>query len=304
MRRLTLAMLFCGSMITVSSHVEGAPERPNVVSIATVPSLASMPVSVEQPKGKTKNKKKADADAQSVQMRLWVPAYYYPFGPGLGEWNRLIASAKRVPIVAIVNPASGPGDHVDTNFAAVIPRARKAGITPVGYIGTQYTRKPLAQVKKEVDTFLKFYPDLQGFHFDEQSSEARGVDYYAELYRYAHERIDGAIVLTNPGTSCDRGYAARPASDVISLFERERGFDELKLPDWTSRFPGSRFCAQAHNVATEEQMRRSVRRAAELKIGYVFITDDVGPNPYDRLPSYWDAEVEAVRRLNLPPAKR
>ena len=50
-------------------------------------------------------------------------------------------------------------------------------------------------------------------------------------------------------------------------------------------FPGSRFCAQAHNVSTEEQMKRSLRRAAELKIGYVFITDDVGPNPYDRLPS-------------------
>jgi N-sulfoglucosamine sulfohydrolase len=272
-----------------------SPET-NDASILAAPT----PVSAQRPK----SKKKLEADAPSVRMRLWVPAYYYPFGPGLREWNRLIASAKAVPIVAIVNPASGPGDHVDTNFAAVIPRARKAGLTLVGYIGTQYTRKPLKQVTKEVDTFLKFYPDLQGFHFDEQSSDARGVDYYAELYRYVHERIPGALVLTNPGTSCDRGYAARPASDVISLFERERGFDELQLPAWTSRFPGSRFCAQAHNVSTEEQMKRSLRRAAELKIGYVFITDDVGPNPYDRLPSYWPALVEAVRQLNLPPPKR
>jgi hypothetical protein len=45
-------------------------------------------------------------------------------------------------------------------------------------------------------------------------------------------------------------------------------------------------------------MKRSLRRAAQLKVGYVFLTDDVGPNPYDRLPSYWDAEVEAVRRVN------
>jgi hypothetical protein len=243
-------------------------------------------------------KKKAGDAAQSVQMRLWVPAYYYPFGPGLREWNRLIASAKAVPIVAIVNPASGPGDHVDTNFAAIIPRARKAGITLVGYIGTQYTRKPLDQVKREVDTFLRFYPEIQGFHFDEQSSDAHGVDYYVELYRYVHRRIPGALVLTNPGTSCDADYAARPASDVISLFERERGFEEYKPPAWTSKYPGSKFCVQAHNVSTEEQMNRSLRRAAELKIGYVFITDDVGPNPYDRLPSYWDAEVEAVRRVN------
>jgi Spherulation-specific family 4 len=265
---------------------------PLIASIAVVALAVSMPVWAQRPK------KKAGEAARPVAMRLWVPAYYYPFGPGLREWNRLIASAKSVPIVAIVNPASGPGDHVDTNFAAVIPRARKAGITLVGYIGTQYTRKTLEQVKGEVDTFLTFYPDIQGFHFDEQSSDARGVDYYAEIYRYVHKRIPGAPVLTNPGTSCDPGYVARPASDVVCLFERERGFEEFRPPAWISRFPGSRFCLQAHNVATEDQMRRALRRATQLKIGYVFITDDVGPNPYDRLPSYWDAEVEAVRRLN------
>jgi hypothetical protein len=258
----------------------------------------SMPVSAQAPR-----KTKAGDGAQAVRMRLWVPAYYYPFGPGLREWNRLIAAAKSVPIVAIVNPASGPGDHVDTNFAAVIPRARKAGVTLVGYIGTQYTRKPLEQVKREVDTFLHFYPDIQGFHFDEQSSDARGVDYYAELYRYVRERVKGALVVTNPGTSCEPGYAARPASDVICLFEGERGFDEFRPPAWATRFPGSRFCIQAHNVGTEAQMKRSLRRAAELKVGYVFITDDVGPNPYDRLPSYWDAEVKAVRQLNQAAAR-
>jgi hypothetical protein len=45
-------------------------------------------------------------------------------------------------------------------------------------------------------------------------------------------------------------------------------------------------------------MKQSIRRAAPLKVGDVFLTDDVGPNPYDRLPSYWDAEVEAVRQVN------
>jgi hypothetical protein len=227
-----------------------------------------------------------------------VPAYYYPFGPGLREWNRLIESAKSVPIVAIVNPASGPGDHVDTNFAAVLPRARKAGITLVGYVGTQYTRKPLERVKAEIDTFLRLYPDIQGFHFDEQSSDARGVDYYVELYRYVRQLIPSALVVTNPGTSCEPGYAARPAADVICLFENERGFDQFRAPAWTARFPGSRFCIQAHNVATEEQMKKALRRAAELKVGYIYITDDVGPNPYDRLPSYWIPLVEAVRQVN------
>ncbi len=51
-------------------------------------------------------------------------------------------------------------------------------------------------------------------------------------------------------------------------------------------------------MSTSEQMKRSLRRAAQLKVGYVFITDDVLPNPYDRLPSYWDDEVNLVREIN------
>jgi hypothetical protein len=274
---------------------------PGIVALAFTLVIAAMPATAQRPRNKAKAGEGAPAPAP--RMQLWVPAYYYPFGRGLREWDRLIASAKSVPIVAIVNPASGPGDHVDTNFAAIIPRARRAGITLVGYVGTKYGRKPLDQVKKEVDTFLRFYPEIQGFHFDEQSSDARGVDYYAELYRYVHRLIPGAVVVTNPGTTCDPGYASRPAADTICLFENEHGFDAFKPPAWMTRFPGPRFCIQAHNVSTEEQMRRALRRAEQWKIGNVFITDDVNPNPYDRLPSYWDAEVEAVRRMNQAPAR-
>jgi hypothetical protein len=142
-----------------------------------IASLAAVALAVAWPAWAQRAGKKAAGDARPVPMRLWVPAYYYPFGPGLREWNRLIASAKAVPIVAIVNPGSGPGDHVDTNFAAIIPRARRAGVTVVGYIGTQYTRKPLEQVEREIETFLSFYPDIQGIQFEEQRSDARGVDY-------------------------------------------------------------------------------------------------------------------------------
>jgi Spherulation-specific family 4 len=266
-------------------------------SIAAIALATSTPTRAQPPQ------KNNVQPRQPVQMRLWVPAYFYPNGPGLREWNRLIVAARVVPIVAIVNPASGPGDQVDNHFAAVLPRAREAGITIVGYISTRYTHKKLLAVKREVDTFLKFYPDLQGFHFDEQTSDARGVDYYAELYHYVHKCIPESLVLTNPGSSCEPEYAARPASDAICLFEGEKGFDEFRPPAWVSRFPGATVCAVAHNVGTEAQMRRSVSRAAELKIGNLFITDDVVPNPYDCLPSYWDAEVEAVRRVNHP-AKR
>src|SRR5689334_6275717 len=79
----------------------------------------------------------ASGAPESARVRLWVPAYFYPFGDGLKEWERLIAAARDVPVVAIVNPNSGPGDHADTNYEAIIPRARSAGVIVVGYVGTQ-----------------------------------------------------------------------------------------------------------------------------------------------------------------------
>jgi Spherulation-specific family 4 len=248
-----------------------------------------------------KAKAKPERAAQPpTLLSLWVPAYYYPNGPGLHEWDRLIDAAKLVPIVAIVNPASGPGDHVDKNIAAVVARARKGKVKVVAYVGTQYTRKSLEAVKREVDTYLRFYPEIQGIHFDEQSSAAKDVDYYADLYRYVRTHITDAIVLNNPGTTCAPEYVARPTSDVVCLFERDRAFEEFRPPAWTKRFPASRFCVQAYHVDTEAQMKKALERAVQLRVGYVYITDDQGPNPYDRLPSYWAAEVEAVRRANQP----
>ncbi len=279
-------------------------ERGQAASVFAVLALVmtfAIPSSVWGQTRKARAQKGASAEKgtqRTPQLSLWVPSYYYPNGPGLHEWDRLIAAAKVVPIVAILNPASGPGDHVDPYFAKVVTRARKGNVKLVAYVGTQYARKSLENVKREVDTYLKFYPEIQGVHFDEQSSHVKDVDYYAELYRYVRKCIPDALVLNNPGTVCAAEYLARPAADAVCLFERDRAFDEFRPPAWASRFPASRFCVQSYHVDSEAEMKRALRRAVQLRVGYVYITDDVGPNPYDRLPAYWDAEVEAVRQVN------
>lgn len=272
--------------------------RRSLLTLATLGSLSLVVGGGHRPSEAQQEPGPAGKGPRPMRMALWVPAYYYPNGPGREHWDRLIATAGRAPIVAIVNPNSGPGDRVDKNFAAVLKRARKANLDVVGYVGTQYTRKPLDRVKEEVDRYLKFYPEIRGIHFDEQSAEAKAVDYYAELYRYVHRRIPDALVLTNPGTNCAAEYVSRPASDVVCLFERDRAFESFRPPAWASRFSPARFCVQACQIDSKERMEECIRKSAQLRIGYVFITDDSGPNPYDRLPSYWEAEVDAVRRIN------
>ena len=86
-----------------------------------------------------------------------------------------------MPVVAIVNPSSGPGDQANPDYSAVVTRAVRRGVNVVGYVGTNYARRPLAEVEADVDRWVKFYPDITGIFFDAQASEPGQADYYVEL---------------------------------------------------------------------------------------------------------------------------
>ncbi|HJT79275.1 MAG TPA: spherulation-specific family 4 protein [Gemmataceae bacterium] len=240
----------------------------------------------------------AGASAEAPRLRLLVPAYFYPAGNGLRQWDRLIAAASRAPVVAVVDPDSGPGKAPDPNYVAVLDRARRAGVTLVGYVSTHYTERPLAGAKADVDRWVQFYPQVQGIFADEQNSGATKVGYYAELYEHARKKISHALVLTNPGTPCAPEYLAKPATDTACLYERDKGFPDFRMPDWTKRYAADRFAVVVYRVPDADTMRAYVRQAARQGIGNVYFTDAGGGNPYDRLPPYWDEEVRAVERCN------
>ena len=127
------------------------------------------------------------------------------------------------------------------------------------------------------------------------------MSYYQTLYKYARSRITNAVVINNPGTICASDYISRPAADVVCLFEGNKGFESFQPPSWASSWPASRFCIQAYQVPDEARMKQYFMEAVRKRIGYVYFTDAGGSNPYSRLPSYWEAEVSAIERLNKTP---
>ncbi|HVA50237.1 MAG TPA: spherulation-specific family 4 protein [Pirellulales bacterium] len=233
-----------------------------------------------------------------AKIKLFVPTYFYPAGEGLKEWERLISAAQTVPIVAIANPASGPGDQDDPNHANIIGRATQAGVTVIGYVSTQYTKKPREQVKAEVDRWTQLYPAIQGIFFDEQSSDAAQVDYYRELFDYARKKIKNGFVASNPGVACDVAYLTVARPDLICVFEHHQGFEEFNPPTGWGDDARRHAAVVPYQTADAAQMRDRLRRTAQLHLGYFYATDDGGANPWDRLPTYWDDEVAAVRELN------
>jgi serine/threonine protein kinase len=233
----------------------------------------------------------------SAPLRLLVPAYFYPAGDGLRQWERIIESPAAGVTVVIVNANSGPGKAADASYAKILERARERGVTAIGYVSTKYAARPLPEVKEEVDRWLRHYPGIQGIFFDEQASAADHIPYYAALYEHARNTRGLSLVVTNPGTTCAEDYLARPAADVVCVVEAAKGFGAYAAPAWAARYRPERFAALLCETEPAERMQKNIQEMSAKRIGYCYITDARLPNPWDRLPGYWQEEVAAVQQV-------
>jgi hypothetical protein len=234
------------------------------------------------------------------RLRLLVPAYFYPAGKGLEQWERVLESPAAAATVVIVNPDSGPGREADPNYAKVLERARRKGVTAIGYVSTKYAARPPGEVKADVDRWVRFYPSVQGIFFDEQASAGDQVPYYEGLYRHVRKERGLTLVVTNPGAVCAEEYLARPATDVVCLVEVTKDVSTYQRPGWTADYPAERFAALLYDVRSPAEMKRNILEMGSQKIGNCFITDAPLPNPWGRLPRYWEEEVEVVQQVNAP----
>ncbi len=235
-------------------------------------------------------------------VQVLVPAYFYPAGAGLKAWETLLDSGKKAPIIAIVNPASGPGKQVDPNYMKIMERAKTSKVTLVGYVTLGYAKRPAADVKAEVDTWLRFYPGIQGIFFDEQPSSADQVAFANECFTYARDKFKKAHLFSNPGTVCAKEYLQAEGKTSFCLFENDKGFEKFQLPDWAKKYSPDRFTVLLYDIGSSKQMEKAYASALRQHFGVIYITDAKGANPWDRLPSYWDEFLAVVAKHN-PKAK-
>jgi hypothetical protein len=231
------------------------------------------------------------------RLRLLVPAYIYPADEGRKEWQRLIDAASKAEIVAIANPNSGPGEERNIDYAAVFTEASSRGIKLVGYVSTDYGKRPQDKIKDDVDTWLRFYPQIRGFFFDQQPRESQQAVRFAELRDYVTGKLRNAIVITNPGVPCDQAYLDQGVSNVTCVFVNYQGFEQFELPATLQSFDPARFAAMPYNISDIETMRTVVKDAIIKRIGYLYISDAKPPNQWGKLPGYWEAEVDAISRV-------
>ncbi|MFF3610944.1 spherulation-specific family 4 protein [Streptomyces sp. NPDC002580] len=172
---------------------------------------------------------------------LLVPYYEHPFVRP-AEWDALLAAAPRLYAV-VLNPASGPGDHLDRGFAAIAGRLRAAGVRVLGYADTDYGRRPVADVVVDLTRHRDWY-GTDGAFLDQAAAVEGGLGYYRRLAAEARELGGGGLVL-NHGTAPHPSYAG--IADVLVTFEGTwTGYRRRPPPPWTG--PGTNLCHLVHGV--------------------------------------------------------
>jgi hypothetical protein len=232
-----------------------------------------------------------------------VPAYFYP--EGNQYWDKLAAAAREVPLIAILNPDSGPGKAADANFVAAIKKVRDAGGRVIGYVSTDYNRgkRTLEVVKADIDKYYAWYA-VDGIFLDEMTCDdiEANLIFYGALYSYVKEKAPAALVVGNPGCDTLEAYLARPAADLLVMFESNARFKKAKTGAWARNYAASHFACMPYGIRRSDKMQECLALAAARNLGYVYVTDANEPNPWNRLPAYWLAEVAAVKAALLKPA--
>lgn len=196
----------------------------------------------------------------------------------LTDWDKIIAAK---PVIAMINPGSGPGTSADSLYVGLVPKVKTAGINCLGYVHTRYGARPIAEVKHDIDLHVQFY-GVTGIFVDTTSNQLAYVPYYAELCAYIHAK--GLKVCLNPGTKCLEDHVKM--ADWVMCVETEAvNYLAGTRPTWEKNYPGKLW--HCVHTASLSQLQTIYDKARRDGAGLLTVTDAVMPNPYSRLPTYW-----------------
>ena len=185
---------------------------------------------------------------------------------------------------------------------------RANGGRVIAYVSTVYGTRPIADVKADILKYKQQY-SLDGIFLDEMTNNnnAANLTYYKDIYAYIKSLDPNYRVTGNPGTNTQPAYITGPAADTLVTFESSNtdyGPTGVAPSAWTASYATRRFSTLVYDAPTSAAMQTAVANAVTRRAGYVYVTDDGQKdvngdltNPWDTLPTYWAAELSAVRAL-------
>jgi hypothetical protein len=233
--------------------------------------------------------------------RVAVPAYIHP-GAYAGDWDAITATDAATVALVVANVADGPGSEHRDDWAGVIGRARRRGITVLGYVDTGYLGRAsspplddreadwLGRIRADVDAWYEWYgDDLGGIFLDRAHSGCDAAGVYRHVTGEIERHHPGALTALNPGRPVPSCF--ENAADVLLTFEGTvdryggTGATAGEL-DWIPADP-SRIWHVVYGVPAA-RLAEVVERGRRRDIGLLYVTDRSGANPWETLTTYWD----------------
>ncbi len=219
-----------------------------------------------------------------VDLDFAVPAYFYPVGHER-EWQ-MLASGRHPLRYVVINPHDGVGEDVDPAYVQECARLRRAHIRLVGYIDTDYGKRPLPEVIAEARAYREHY-GVTGVFLDQVSS---GIQMLTPFENYAVGlRTSGTrFIVLNPGVYPHPGYF-RLANQVVTFEGTWANYGKIVVPDWSLRIPRSRI---AHFVWSVPPALAATPTTAvgDRHVGTVCLSTGRLPNPWSVLPQVLRSE--------------
>jgi hypothetical protein len=218
-----------------------------------------------------------------------IPLYS---SPSSGHWDAVIAAKQahpKVPIMAVVNPHSGPGVEARSSYVTGIAKLAAAGIKVIGYVWTQYATRPAAEVQADLRQWRAIYPGVTGMFFDEMEHHGGSEVYYRDLTTYA-KSLGFDFTMGNPGADSVPSYIG--TVDVIFIYETDGLPSSSRLGGWHANYDKKNFGILPYAVS----MSRTFVTSARQHVCYIYMQDDTLPNPWDTLPSYFNDLLAALEQ--------
>jgi hypothetical protein len=209
---------------------------------------------------------------------ILVPAYFYPTA---GDFLKLLYSKPKKTVVVILNVNDGPGDMKNNDYEWAIEELINKGMLPVGYVYTNYGKRNIDLIKKDIDEWYKFYPRIRGVFLDEVSDNPNYIEYYVNIYNYIKQKYEGLVIL-NPGTNFPHDLIHY--CDYAVVFEgNENNLKNFKLDPSLKPFI-NKLVILVYNVTNFEEAYNMI---IQIGIHNMYLTDDTEQNPWDSLSKYY-----------------
>src|SRR5579872_1667554 len=232
------------------------------------------------------------SSASTSRVGVIIPLYTYPTDDSWAAVIKVKQSYPSVPIVAIINPNSGPGSSLDQNYATGITNLENSGVVVLGYVATGYgtsSYSSVANIESQVSHYKSWYPNIQGIFFDEMSNSANEQSYYQTLRNYVNS-VGLQMTVGNPGTTVDTGLLG--IFNVLCIYENPGIPSISSINQYYSNYGSGGFSYIAYGVSSLPS--QSTLQSVDTYVNYIYISNLGGSNPYGALPSYFTNEVAAL----------